>query len=372
MADIEQIAIDVVIPSIRLDTKRLLEMLYMKVPPGVDLCYYIISDNQNLQSEEFEYNGSPVSVIVNAENLGAPLSRNVGLDAGTGQYVLFIDDDVVIRPDILYSYLAAIKEEPDASGYVGPTMFPDPVNSFTRGIQVSDMLTFFVLPGTCRHMSWGTTSNLMVRRNAMKGIRFSKAFPKHGGGEDIDFCLRVVTSSGKWFRTVPDAQVHHPWWAMAGRRYTRFFRWAMGDSSMVRLHPQYMYRDVPSMFETLVFGTAIILGSVTFATSSIPFTMAGIWVGLVICSEFAIEQVRARINHPGFTVFDAFESAAIRLSNELGKFLGPLSRRDVTCMFKRFDYFCTGESIPFEKKISRAKFAMFSVSVPIAYWLSLL
>ena len=25
------------------------------------------------------------------KNLGAPLSRNVGLDAGTGQYVLFID-----------------------------------------------------------------------------------------------------------------------------------------------------------------------------------------------------------------------------------------------------------------------------------------
>ena len=221
-------------------------------------------------------------------------------------------------------------------------------------------------------MSWGTTSNLMVRRNAMKGNRFSKAFPKHGGGEDIDFCLRVVTSSEKRFRTVPDAQVRHPWWAMAGRSYTRFFRWAVGDSSLVRLHPQYMYWDVPGMFETLVFGMAIMLGSAAFTAGSIPFTMAGIWTGLVICSEFVIEQVRARINHPGFTVRDAFESAVIRLSNELGKFLGPLSRRDVMCMFKRFDYFCTGESIPFEKKISRAKFAMFSVSVPIAYWLSLL
>ena len=114
------------------------------------------------------------------------------------------------------------------------------------------------------------------------------------------------------------------------------------------------------------------LGSAAFAAGSIPVTMAGIWVGLIICSEFAIEQVRVRINHPGFTVFDAFESAAIRLSNELGKFLGPLSRRDVTCMFKRFDHFCTGESIPFEKRIARAKFAMFSASVPIAYWLSLL
>ena len=143
LADIERIAIDVVIPSIRLDTKGLLGMLYMDVPLDVDLCYYIISDNQKLQSEEFEYNGNPVKVIVNAENLGAPLSRNVGLDTGNGQYVLFIDDDVIIRPDILYSYLAAIREEPDASGYVGPTMFPDPVNSFTRGIQVKRHAHFF-------------------------------------------------------------------------------------------------------------------------------------------------------------------------------------------------------------------------------------
>ena len=371
MAGADRTSIDVVIPSIRLDTERLLEALYMEVPSGVDLRYYIVSDNQDMQSGEFEHNGNPVRVIVNTENLGAPLSRNVGLDAGAGQYALFIDDDVVIQPNILHAYLAAIREEPDASGYVGPTVFPDPVNSFTRGIRASDMLTFFALPIARQHMSWGTTSNLMVRRNAIGNVRFSEAFPKHGGGEDIDFCLRIVSDSGKWFRTVPGARVSHPWWKGAGRSYTRFFRWAVGDSSLVRLHPQYMYRDVPSMTETLVFGTAA-LGCAALVAGAVPPAMVGIWVGLVVCSEFAIEQARVRVNHHGFTMRDALESAAIRLSNELGKFLGPLGRRDVSCLLKRFDYFTTGESIPFEKKISRAKFALFSVSVPLSYWLGLL
>ena len=185
------------------------------------------------------------------------------------------------------------------------------------------LFSYLLLP--VPHMSWGTTSNLMVRRSAIGGIRFSEAFPRHGGGEDIDFCLRVVAGNGKRFRTVPNAQVRHPWWRKAGRSYTRFFRWAVGDSQLVRLHPQYMYRDVPSMTETLVFGTAA-LGGMVLATGAVPSAMVGIWAGLVVCSEFAIEQVRARTNHPEATVFDAFESAAIRLSNEMGKFLGAIGQ----------------------------------------------
>ena len=59
------------------------------------------------------------------------------------------------------------------------------------------MLTFFVLPTWRRHMLWGTTSNLMVRRDVAGDVRFSRKFPKHGGGEDIDFCLRVCSQEQK-------------------------------------------------------------------------------------------------------------------------------------------------------------------------------
>ena len=206
----DRITIDVVVPSIRLDAEELLGALRMDVPSGVAVRYYVVSDNPRLRPVEMVSDGSPVRVMVNEESLGAPLSRNVGLEAGSGQYILFIDDDVAISPDILRRYLDAIREDPDAPGYVGPTIFPDPVNSFTRGIVASSMLTFFEMPASRRRMSWGTTSNLMVRRSAVGDIRFSAVFPKHGGGEDIDFCLRVAANAGRWFSTVPEAAVRHP------------------------------------------------------------------------------------------------------------------------------------------------------------------
>ena len=88
-------------------------------------------------------------------------------------------------------------------------------------------------------------------------------------------------------------------------------------------------------------------------------------------SEFAVEQRRVRITDPGSGVQDGIESAAIRLSSEIGKFLGPLGRGNLSHLFMRFDFMCTGEAIGFERMFSRSKFALFSVPVPVAYWLGI-
>lgn len=370
MDEPERITIDVVIPSIRLDTKKLLGTLRMNVPDGVDLRYYVVSDNPMLKAGEIVHNGCPVRIIVNEKNLGAPLSRNVGLEAGTGRYILFIDDDVSISSNMLKPYLDAIKEDPDAPGYIGPTIFPDPINSFTRGIVASSMLTFFEMPANPRLMSWGTTSNLMVRRSAVGSVRFSAVFPRHGGGEDIDFCLRMVTDAGRWFRTVPDAVVRHPWWRSADRSYVRFFRWAFGDSRLVRLHLRYAYWCVPGMVETLAFGIPA-AGCLAIAGAVSPVTM-GTWAVLVVGSEFAVEQLHVRSHHPDSSVSAALEAAAIRLSNDIGRFWGHLSRRDISCIFKRFDYVCTGEWKPQEDRFARIKFALFVGTALAAYGLGLL
>lgn len=366
----DKITIDVVVPSIRLDMKRLLGALRMNVPSGVEVRYYVVSDNPDLKPAETIHNGSPVLVMVNEENLGAPLSRNVGLEAGSGRYILFIDDDVMISPDILVPYLEAIDRDPSAPGYVGPTLFPDPVNSFTRGIVASDMLTFFEMPTNPRLMSWGTTSNLMMRRSAVNDVRFSAVFPKHGGGEDIDFCLRVAANAGRWFETVPGAAVRHPWWGGASRSYKRFFRWSFGDSRLTRLHSEYAYWDVPNMVETLAFGAAI-MGCLALAGVIPPFAV-GIWAGLAAGAELAVDQVRVHLRHPQSSVGDALEATMIRISNYAGKFFGNLSRGDVRHIFKKFDYVGTGEWKPGDMKFSRVKFALFSASAPLAYWLGLM
>ena len=361
--------VDIVIPSIRLDAEGLLDALALRAPAGVRMRYIVVSDNPGMRPGEFVHEGSPVSVIVNAENLGAPLSRNVGLEAGTGQYILFIDDDVRASPDMLLPYMDAIRRDPEAPGYVGPTLFPEPVNSFTRGILASGMLTFFVLPSTPRQVYWGTTSNLMVRRDQIGDARFSEIFPKHGGGEDIDFCLRVAANAGRPFRTVPEAAVRHPWWRGGGRSYARFFRWAFGDSRLVRIHPGSAYLDVPDLIETLTVGT-VAMASAALA-GAIPPAMAAIWAGLAILSEFAVEQAQVRSHHPGSAAGACMEAAAIRISSQIGRFLGPLRRGDVRCMFRRFDYVGTGEWKANETRFTRAKFALFVASAAASYWLGM-
>lgn len=83
-------------------------------------------------------------------NEGAASARNRGIDAGTGEFVLFLDDDVRPRGGLVDAYAGAIERTSDATpGYVGVTVFPPPVNAFTRGVVASDILTFCRLP-TCR------------------------------------------------------------------------------------------------------------------------------------------------------------------------------------------------------------------------------
>lgn len=363
-------SIDIVIPSIRLDMEGMLAALEMDVPPSVDVSYYIVSDNADLASRNFEYGGRPGRLIVNKTGLGAPLSRNVGMEAGIGEYILFLDDDVSVPHGILRAYAAAISEDPEAPGFVGPTVFPKAMNQFTRGIRASDMLTFFDLPCTWREMYWGTTSNIIVRRDAVGDVRFLDRFPKHGGGEDIDFCLRIVENAGRPFMTVPETAVSHGWWGNGRRSYRRFFRWAFGDSVLPRLHRRYAYRSLPNLIEALFLGIPAM--SCMAAAGLLPGVSVGAWAGLAVLSEFAVERWRTRALHPECTTADAIESAVVRLSNDLGRLAGILSRRDMSLLLARFDYTCTGAFTVFDRRVSRARFILHVAAVPVSYTLGML
>ena len=116
------------------------------------------------------------------------------------------------------------------------------------------------------------------------------------------------------------------------------------------------------MTETLAFG-AVVLGSLAFA-GLVPPAMLGIWAAATVGSEMVIEGAHVRSHHTKSSVRDMAEASLIRMSNEVGRFLGPLSRRDFSCMLVRFDVLGTGEWLPMEKKFARAKFALFSAMAP--------
>ena len=321
--------------------------------------YFIVVDNPESERVDsvVSLRRDNAKVIVNDGNMGAHLSRNVGFDAGRSEFVLFLDDDVEPDPGLLQAYALVAAADSAAPGFVGVAGFPPPINSATKGVIASDILTFWDIARTRASLPWGVTANLLVRRSSAEDIRFSSQFPKWGGGEDVDYCLRIIQRAGKWFASAPGAVVTHPWWNGGSRQYRRFARWAYGDSRLPVLHPQYKFRNAPNMLESLLLGL-LAFGVLAFAGLFQPWKIVA-WVFAVILAETAVEIVRLKARWKSVSVRIILEEMLVRLSNDAGRIVGHVGRGHIVGITERFDYFMTGESIWYERKVAATKVALF-------------
>ena len=352
-------SIDVVIPSYNFNEKLIDRIKQIQIPKDVIVKYFVVIDNPILKLPEHEIEG--ITLIKNDENKGAHISRNVGIEAGNGEWILFLDDDIEPEPDLIMTYHDVIKEN-DAPGYIGKTSFPDPCNRFTQAVMDSDILTFFPLAETRPSMWWGVTANMMINRKAMGDIRFDKRFPKAGGGEDIDLCLRICKRTDKEFLTAPEAMVSHGWWNRGKFGLKRFGRWAYGDSRLTILHPEWKYYNFPNVAESVLLG---FIGSMLayyleygelWWLLGVPF--------IIISAEIFSEFLRLGLSKR-WSLINSALVVAIRGTNDTGRLLGNLSRWRIHGIFERFDYFCTGESIKHERKMAFMKMTLHLTSVSL-------
>jgi GT2 family glycosyltransferase len=363
-----KISIDVVIPSFRLDPKFLLPILSINIPEDCDLRYIVVVDNPNLSiPTDFDLfiERGMLSVYMNSINLGAHKSRNIGIDKGDGEWILFLDDDVVPDKNIIFHYVEAIKNMGDnVPGFVGLTKYPEPVNSFTKGVTSSDILTFFTLPKYYDEMVWGVTANLLIKRDAIRDIQFSNDFPKKGGGEDIDFCLRIMLKCNSKFVCTPMAMVTHPWWESRINTYRRFFRWAFGDSLLPIKHPEFKYYNFPNVVESLFL--VLLVGVVSSILFDIKYPFISLMTGVVVGETFG-EWLKLVILKKEYSLTNSVESLIVRVSNDFGRLAGNISRKRMNGLFERFDYFCDGKHIKHEKRWAFTKFSFYIIFAMLFY-----
>ncbi len=247
--------LDIVIPSYRLTERYLLALIYLPKPAGWQISYYIVVDNPRAVIPSSIAKLAKVGVInllVNERNLGASDSRNRGIDAGQGEWILFIDDDVQADEGLLMVYTQAIDTDgSDEIGYIGVTDFPTPVNGFTRAIYETQ-LDIFKIAETHDLFTWGVTANMMYNRRYMGDLRFSSKFPKNGGGEDADLPLRICTRHQKLFKCLKEARVVHPWWNNGTVHVDRFIRYGIGKGYLMTFHPSLTWYNVPNLVELLI------------------------------------------------------------------------------------------------------------------------
>ncbi len=134
------------------------------------------------------------AVVIDLDSPGQCRARNLGLQASRGDYVLFLDDDDEIPPDLLEChYSALVAYGADATcGHVEDT-FDNPLDTKGHIRRVSDVFS---------------TNNALLRKDALRASGlFDPAFD-HGARADADLGIRLHLS-GSYLLYEPDASVLH-------------------------------------------------------------------------------------------------------------------------------------------------------------------
>jgi succinoglycan biosynthesis protein ExoM len=144
--------------------------------------------------EQLEGGRDAIKLIhVGAGNIS--IARNACLDAATGEFVLFIDDDEWVEPDWIDLHSAVMERTAADATFGAVTAFytadtPEWLSRadlFSRhNVSDGQLLTL------------GSTANAMVRRATVQclGLRFREEFGRTGG-EDSDFFGRLRRNGGK-------------------------------------------------------------------------------------------------------------------------------------------------------------------------------
>lgn len=398
--------VDVVVPSYRVDVQFLQRICSLKVPSSMRTTFIIVVDNPSqliavasklggsmdspassspnaaallLEKHLVQHSamslgglkGNSIRVRCNASNLGASASRNRGLDESSAEYVLFLDDDVVPEPDLLEEYGKQLDCDPSMVGLVGLVRFPRSPSLPLKhaAILMSYLVFMFEIAENplYRRPVWGVTASLLVKRTR---VRFDIAYAKTGGGEDVDFCLRLTEETKGCFVACPSAVVTHPFWRGSIIQLgMHFFNWAIGDSALFTRFPIHTYRSWPNAVEFFLLLLLIQLGS---GQSLVTWLTAPLFVAVDVLVEasqgsnlrhrfFLLKYPRSR----WFRVRALILADLYVLVLETGRLWGHCKRGEFWHCGRRFDWHCgrlEHARVNFQRR-ERTKFILFCTIV---------
>ena len=340
LRSLEVRSLDVIVPSFRVQKDYILPIINLEKPEGVIVNFYIIVDNPSISinTEILDtVNGEDIHLIINKTNLGASLTRNVGIEAGTGEWILFLDDDIDVSPDLLYIYKETVDTYREEIGFIGLVTLPPAETEFTKATLVSGSVSIFNIAEATDSYAWGATANIAIKREALGPIRFLEEYPKSGGGEDIDFFLRIRKRNNyKNLKTVKRAQVWHPWWNNGKPNFKRPFRYGNGTAFLMHINPEYTRYDFPSTPEALVFTL------VSLVLSLFLFPNWSYFIGILSIGIVFIEIIASMINllrkTKGFSLQMLFYVIAMKFCYDAGILVENLSQGFFKGIFRRFNY----------------------------------
>ena len=203
------------------DTANAISNIYKftKVPFEV-----IILDNnsaadvkENLKQLQSKYHH--LKVIFEDRNLGCAGGRDKAKQYATGEYVLFLDNDILVLPYYLENLINRLEEDDKIAGACCKTVFPDGKIQFNGGsIVFDDDYALFSLMNEGLHFSDETSNNkeecqwipggTTIWKKAVLD-NFSVDPQMKGAFEDNEVCLRLIRSGYKLVNSPGSIVIHN-------------------------------------------------------------------------------------------------------------------------------------------------------------------
>jgi glycosyltransferase involved in cell wall biosynthesis len=209
--------LSVVIPTYRKaeELARTLEALVPQCATLSGQCELIVVDDGSQDRETRKVIASnldrlPLREAGSGVNEGRARARNRGWRAAMGEFVLFLDDDIVLEPGSLDAHLRAQRGLPAV--YLGivhtaPAIVDSPLFAYLDSRAVAKLP-----PGARAPARYFLTQNASLPRAALETVGgFDAAFSTYGF-EDMDLAFRVEDACGLDFFQLPAARgahVHH-------------------------------------------------------------------------------------------------------------------------------------------------------------------
>ena len=216
-------------------SRTLQSLCAIEIPPGYAVEIVVADDDRGGAATARIAEGEPWALPVRSLAVGAgniSAARNACLDAATGGWLAFVDDDEWVDPDWLVRMFAACREF-GADIVVGP-VFPQYPPGTPAWLVAANPIYKDMGPRGLR-IDTGRAGNVLIRRSIVDQAqtRFDPALGKTGG-EDTDFFHRlykagaviVVTDDARIYEEVPPGRLQPSYIRRralrAGQSYARF------------------------------------------------------------------------------------------------------------------------------------------------------